>query len=229
VGRSFMVPARNGSPDRTYQIVGFVKDAKYIDLREEFTPIVFVPDAQDDDPGLNMRAVIRSDLPAGEVVTAVKRVAAERAPAAILGFREFRTILREALLREQLMAILSGFFGALAALLAMIGLYGVISYLVARRRNEIGVRIALGASRGDILRMVMREAGVLLAIGLAVGLVLSIAAATTARGFLFRLSPGDPATLAAGAALLALVSAAASLLPARRAAAVDPMQALRVE
>ena len=229
VGRSFQVPARNGSPDRTYQIVGLVKDAKYIDLREEFTPIVFVPDAQDDDPRMEMRAVIRSDLPAGEVVAAVKRVAAEKAPAAILSFREFRTILREALLRERLMAMLSGFFGALAALLAMVGLYGVISYLVARRRNEIGVRIALGASRGDILRMVMREAGVLLAIGLAVGVVLSVAAATTARGFLFRLSPGDPATLAAGAALLALVSAAASLLPARRAAAVDPMQALRVE
>jgi predicted permease len=229
VGRSFVVPARNGSPDRTYQIVGLVKDAKYLDLREEFTPIVFVPDAQDDDPRLEMRAVIRSDLPPGEVVAAVKRVAAEKAPAAILNFREFRTILREGLLRERLMAILSGFFGALAALLAMIGLYGVISYLVARRRNEIGVRIALGASRGDILRMVMREAGLLLAIGLAAGAVLSVAAASTARGFLYRLSPGDPLTLAMGAALLAIVSAAASLLPARRAAALDPMEALRVE
>ncbi|MDQ6894021.1 MAG: ABC transporter permease [Acidobacteriota bacterium] len=229
VGRSFLVPASNGSPDRNYQIVGLVKDAKYQDLREEFTPIVFVPDAQDPDPGLDMRAVIRSDLPPGEVIAAVKRAAVEKSPAAILNFREFRTIVRDGLLRERLMATLSGFFGALAAVLAMIGLYGVISYLVARRRNEIGVRIALGASRGDILRMVMREAGVLLAIGLAVGVVLSVAAASTARGFLYRLSPGDPLTLVMGAALLALVSAAASLFPARRAAALDPMEALRVE
>jgi predicted permease len=229
VGRSFLVPASNDFPDRTYQIVGFAKDAKYVDLREEFTPIAFVPTAQDPEPRLDVRVAIRSELPAGEVIGAVKRVAAEKAPAAVIDFREFGTIVREGLLRERLMAILSGFFGALAALLAMIGLYGVISYLVVRRRNEIGVRIALGASRRDILSMVLREAAMLLAIGVVVGAVLSVAAATTARGFLYKLSPGDPWTLAGGAALLAIVAGIASLLPARRAAALDPMEALRVE
>jgi ABC-type antimicrobial peptide transport system permease subunit len=200
-----------------------------VDLREEFTPIAFVPTAQDPEPRLDVRVAIRSELPAGEVIGAVKRVAAEKAPAAVIDFREFGTIVREGLLRERLMAILSGFFGALAALLAMIGLYGVISYLVVRRRNEIGVRIALGASRRDILSMVLREAAMLLAIGVVVGAVLSVAAATTARGFLYKLSPGDPWTLAGGAALLAIVAGIASLLPARRAAALDPMEALRVE
>jgi predicted permease len=229
VGRSFLVPASNDFPDRTYQIVGFAKDAKYVDLREEFTPIAFVPTAQDPEPRLGVRVAIRSDLPPGEVIGAVKRVAAEKAPAAALDFREFGTIVREGLLRERLMAILSGFFGALAAVLAMIGLYGVISYLVVRRRNEIGVRIALGASRRDILSMVLREAALLLAIGVGVGAVLSVAAATTARGFLYQLSPGDPWTLAGGAALLAIVAGIASLVPARRAAALDPMEALRVE
>ena len=96
------------------------------------------------------------------------------------------------------MATLSGFFGGLAALIATIGLYGVMSYMVARRRNEIGIRMALGADRGDVVRMVMREAGLLLGAGVVVGLVAAVAAARTATTLLFGLSPGDPSTLADG-------------------------------
>ena len=103
--------------------------------------------------------------------------------------------MRESLLRERLMATLSGFFGGLAALIATIGLYGVMSYMVARRKNEIGIRMALGADRAHVVRMVMREAAVLLAAGVAVGLVLSVIAARAATTLLFGLQPGDPATL----------------------------------
>jgi ABC-type antimicrobial peptide transport system permease subunit len=127
------------------------------------------------------------------------------------------------------MATLSGFFGVLATLLATVGLYGVISYMVARRRNEIGIRMALGAGRASILRMVMGEAGLLLAIGLAAGAILSLMGARAASSLLFGLNARDPLTLALGVAILVIVAAVASYLPAQRAASLDPMQALRDE
>ena len=105
------------------------------------------------------------------------------------------------------MAILSGFFGFLAALLAMIGLYGVISYMVVRRRNEIGVRMVLGATRGNVVAMILREAAALLGVGIAIGAVLAVIAATSARALLFGLRPSDPATLVIAAASLAAVAA----------------------
>ena len=122
---------------------------------------------------------------------------------------------------------LSGFFGGLAALLATIGLYGVMSYTVARRRNEIGIRMALGAGRGDVVRMVMREAGVLLVAGVVAGAALAIAAARPAAALLFGLRPGDPATLAMAAGGLGLVAMLASYLPALRASRLEPTDALR--
>jgi len=127
------------------------------------------------------------------------------------------------------MATISGFFGALAGLLAVIGLYGVISYMVVQRTNEIGIRMTLGAGRGEILVMVWREAGALLATGLAAGLLLALAGGKAARTLLFGLEPYDPLTLAVAAALLAAVALAASFVPARRAAKLDPMAALRYE
>lgn len=125
------------------------------------------------------------------------------------------------------MATLSGFFGALAAILAMVGLYGVISYMVVQRRNEIGVRMALGASRRDILTMILREAAILLGIGLVVGTLLSLIAGNAAASLLYGLKPRDPLTYIAAILGMTLVALIASLLPAQRAAAVHPMVALR--
>jgi ABC-type antimicrobial peptide transport system permease subunit len=127
------------------------------------------------------------------------------------------------------MATLSGAFGILAALLATLGLYGVISYMVARRRNEIGVRIALGADRGKVIRLVLREAVLLLAVGLGVGTLLTLWAGRTAATLLYGLKAYDPVTLLAAMALLSAVALAASYAPARRAAALEPMAALREE
>jgi len=132
-------------------------------------------------------------------------------------------------LRERLMAILAGFFGLLAAVLAMAGRYGVVSYMAVRRRNEIGVRMALGANPRQIVGMILRESAGLLGIGLGIGLVLAIAAANAARTLLFGLRPSDPATLAMALGSLAAVALAASFLPAQRAAALDPMVALHDE
>lgn len=227
IGRTFGVAQQSGKPNEEYQIVGLVKDMKYTDLREEFTPIVYLAEAQDTEPGTTLRVLIRSEEPLPVLAASVKRALAEANPAIILRLRVFQTIIREGMLRERLMATLSGFFGFLAAILAMIGLYGVISYMVIRRRNEIGVRIALGASARNILSLIMREAATLLAIGLAIGTVLALLAAKAASALLFGLKPSDLFTMVAAVTGLAAVALAASFLPARRAAALDPMRALR--
>jgi len=150
-------------------------------------------------------------------------------PSISLQFDTMKTQIRESLLRERLMATLSGFFGGLAALLATIGLYGVMSYMVARRKNEIGIRMALGAGRGDVVAMVMREAGLLLAGGVVVGVLLAVAAARAATTLLFGLRPGDPLTLAMAIAGLGVVAMLASYLPALRASQLEPTEALREE
>ena len=139
------------------------------------------------------------------------------------------TQIREMLLPERLMATLSAFFGGLAALIAMVGLYGVMSYMVTRRRNEIGIRMALGADRVTVVRMVMGESAVLVGVGTVVGLGLSVLAARWVSTLLFGLKPGDPLTLGLSAAALALVAVCASYVPAHRAARVSPMTALREE
>jgi ABC-type antimicrobial peptide transport system permease subunit len=133
------------------------------------------------------------------------------------------------LLRERVMAMLSGGFGILAGLLATLGLYGVIAYMVTRRRNEIGVRVALGADRAQVVRLVLREALLLLATGLAVGTALAVWAGRAAAALLFGLKPYDPVSLAAAVTLLTSIALLASYVPARRAARLEPMAALREE
>jgi ABC-type antimicrobial peptide transport system permease subunit len=138
-------------------------------------------------------------------------------------------MVRDSLMRERLMATLSGFFGLLAGLLATIGLYGVMSYMVERRKNEIGIRMALGAGRGAVVSMIMREAATLLCAGLIIGGLAAIGAAQWARALLFGLRPGDPLTLATAVVSLSLVAAVASYVPAWRASRLNPTQALREE
>lgn len=229
VGKTFGVVQYGGKPDVIYQIVGMVKDVKYEELREDFTAIAFVDEAQETEPAAHISVALHSDQPMADVIAAVKRSVAEMNPALVIDFTTFRTLVRQGLLRERLMATLSGFFGLLAAILAMIGLYGVISYMVAQRRNEIGIRMALGADRGNILRIIMREAAVLLVIGVVIGAGLALLGARTAGSLLFGLRPEDPFTLLIAIGVLATISMLASLLPAQRAAGIDPMQALRDE
>jgi putative ABC transport system permease protein len=229
IGQVFQIEEPPGAPRPLNRIVGLVKDTKYTDLREAFTPIGFYAASQEDEPNSFMQLVVRSSAPLATTTAEISAAAMQINPAISLQFDTMKTQVRESLLRERLMATLSGFFGGLAALLATIGLYGVMSYMVARRRNEIGIRMALGAGRRDVIGMVMREAGILLAGGIVVGLLLAIAAARAATSLLFGLHPGDPATLTLAAAGLGLVAMLASYLPALRASRLEPTDALREE
>jgi predicted permease len=229
IGVTFREDAFVGKPSPMYQIVGFVRDSKYSDLREEPRPVVYVAALQDDNPDNFPQFVIHASMPSSIVVPAIKEAILQSAPETSIDFNMLQTQLHDSLLRERLMATLSGFFGFLAVVLATIGLYGVISYTVARRTNEIGIRVALGAQRGDVVGMIMREAGTMLVIGLAVGAVLTLVVARAAASMLYGLKAHDPMTLTLAVVALTLVAAAASFLPAHRAAGLDPMQALREE
>jgi putative ABC transport system permease protein len=229
VGRTFRVEGQAGKPDPMYQVVGVVRNTKYYELREDFLPISFLPMGQEGNPGANATFVLRTAAPLGDVFRGVKSAVAEVHPEIVIEFRVLSAQVQESLLRDRLMATLGGAFGFLAAVLATLGLYGVIAYMVARRRNEIGVRIALGAGRGRVIRLVLREAALLLVVGLAVGTGLALWAGQAASALLFGLKPYDPATLGGAIALLAVVAMLASYGPARRASRLEPMQALREE
>jgi putative ABC transport system permease protein len=230
IGKTFRTVAEPGYPEAVYEIVGLVKDTKYNSLREKQQAICFAASLQHPLGGRpSGQILIRSSVPLAGLLPTLKRAIAEQSPDIILQFQVFKTMLREKLVTDRVMAALSGAFGFLAAMLAMIGLYGVMSYMVARRRSEIGIRIALGAARRDVMAIILREAGLLLAIGLVVGTGLSLAAATTARNLLFGLEPNDPKTLAMAIGALAVVALGASYVPALRAARLDPMVALRDE
>ena len=229
VGKSFVFEREMARAEPSFEIVGVVRDTKYGDLREDFKPIAYFPAAQDEEPGLNDTFVIRSALPMGSLMNGVKGVLREANPEIQMNLHVMDMIVQNGLLRERLMATLSGFFGLLAGVLAAIGLYGVISYMVAQRRNEIGIRMALGADAQSIIGMIAREAAVLLGVGLVIGTVIALAAMRLVGEMLFGLRPDDPPTLLMAVAILSAVAAAATYLPAIRAARLDPTEALRSE
>jgi predicted permease len=229
IGKTLRTSPEPRYPSTVYQIVGVIPNTKYNELRGETPPMIFAPASQFPAEGPWTAMMIYSSAPSPIVMTAVRRRVAEKHPEIIVDFGDFQANIRDGLVLDRLMAMLSGFFGFLAALLAVIGLYGVISYIVARRRNEIGLRMALGAQRGQVVGMVMRESGRLLALGILIGTTLSLMAGRWAGSLLFGLKPYDPLTLVTAGVLLAAIAAVASFLPARRASKVDPMVALRYE
>ncbi|HYL73106.1 MAG TPA: FtsX-like permease family protein [Bryobacteraceae bacterium] len=173
--------------------------------------------------------MIRSSGRADALVAPARNALTGMSPGIRYLFHVFDQQVQDSVLRERLMATLSTLFGALALLLTAIGLYGVMSYTVARRTNEIGVRMALGAGRGAVIRLVLHEAAVVLAAGLGAGILAALAVGRVAAALLFGLEPSDPLTIALACITLAVVAAAASSLPAWRAACVNPVSALREE
>jgi predicted permease len=229
IGRRIIVEATPSQPETAYEIVGIVRDAKYLDLRQEPYPGVFLAAGQAQRPGEHARLVVRSTLPPAAVTASITEAIRRLNPAIVVSFTVLETQVLETLVRERLMATLSGFFGIGASLLAVIGLYGVIAFTIVRRTNEIGIRMALGAGRSDVIRMIMQEAIVLIVVGIGLGLVLTLVGGRAAATLLFGLTPSDAGTLAMSVAALAVVALAASYLPARAAAAIEPTAALRME
>ena len=215
-------------PEIIYEIVGVTKDAKYRRLSDPFSPTVFTAFEQAK-PIAGTIILSRSQTAPASQFAAITREMAAISPAMSLSFATLHSEIADSLLRERLMATLSGFFGFLAALLASIGLYGVMAYIVARRRGEIGIRMALGADRSNVLSLIGTECGKLLMAGLALGIVFALAASQAIAKLLYGLSPKDPLTIGMSALLLALVALPASLIPAIRASRLDPLEALREE
>jgi putative ABC transport system permease protein len=230
VGKRFWVEATPTTPEMAYEIIGLVPDTKYTDLREDPHPTAFLPMAQaTGTPRAGGTFLLRASVPLDGITPSVRRALLEVDSNLRFVVRVMSSEIRDTVVRERMMATLSLLFGGLAALLAAIGLHGIISYSVERRRREIGIRLALGASRGIIIRSVLRESGTWVTVGLGLGVLASLALTRTAQALLFGVQPGDPATIAAALTGLALVAFLASYLPALQAARVDPMTTLKDE
>jgi putative ABC transport system permease protein len=217
--------------DKPIEIVGVVADAAYGSLRDAAAPTVYTPLVQWDSRGApvtNMNLVIRSHSATPALLT--KSIAA--AIVAInsqlaLTFRPLADQVNAGLIQERLVALLAGFFGGLALLLAALGLYGVTAYAVSRRRHEIGIRMALGAAPAGVVRLVLRRVFVLVGIGVVIGTAASMWASQFVASLLYGLEPRDPATLIGAILALTGVGALAGWLPARRASRIEPAEVLR--
>jgi putative ABC transport system permease protein len=209
------------------EIVGLVANAKYMDLREAPTPTIYLAWLQQTTATSASRLTVRVTGPAdafrSTVLAAIMQVEKE----AVVSFRSIEQDVRASMLQERLVASLSAVFGSLALLLAAIGLYGVMSYAVTRRRNEIGIRMALGAEPGSVMRLVLGQVALVTAAGLLFGVLVAVGAGRFVSTLLFGLAATDATMLAVAAVALAVAAIIAGYLPARRAARVDPMLALR--
>ncbi len=227
LGRRLKMPGWRGDPS-WLTIIAVIKDTKYHDLRERASPMVYISLLQYPESGVTFAVRTRMN-PAGAASAILQAVKKTDSRLPVYGVKMLSEQLDDSLLQERLVASLSSLFGALALLLAGVGLYGLTAYTVNRRTNEIGIRIALGAKRTQIARMVLRETLLLIIMGLAIGLPASFGASRLIASELYGLKSGDPSTILVASFLLAAIAAIATYLPARRASRVDPMVALRYE
>jgi predicted permease len=228
VGAHFTIPADRGTGGTDYEVIGVVANQKYMDIREADPRILFTPSAQvPDPPSLTRRYVIRAATPPAQTIAAVSATVTAFDPTAAIRYAMLETQVAEAMLQERLMARLSAIFGAVALMLAIVGLYGVVAYSVAGRRAEIGVRVALGASRPRILSMILADVARIMAMGIVAGGVLAVIAGRGIGSLLFGLQPDDGVSLAMAAGLLLMAGFLSAAWPAGRAAGLDPLTALR--
>ena len=213
-----------------FTVVGVVEDSKIFRLTENTAPYFYVPIHQIYRPEMGLKFLVRTSGPVADAVTALRREANVIDPAVpVFNAMALEEYIGASLFPQRIAASLLGTLGSVALLLAAIGLYGVMAYSVAQRTNEIGIRVALGAQPLDVMRMVIRECLALALPGLVVGSLLAVALARVVSASLVEVSPRDPAIYAAAAAFTILVTLCAAADPARRAAKVDPMVALRYE
>jgi hypothetical protein len=211
------------------EIVGVVKTMKYETLREAPHCILFYPYGQGLDQAGAVYLEVRGVTPLGRLTPLIRRKIVGIAGQIPVEAFTLNDWVNQFLTQERLTAVLASTFGLLAMLLAAVGLYGVMAYSVAQRTAEIGIRMALGAEGANVLRLIMREATVLVLIGVAIGLPISLALGRLVASMLFNLTPSDPGSALGAVAILAGAALAAAYVPARRAAGVDPMVALRYE
>jgi predicted permease len=218
---------RDGKLDT--EIVGLVQNAKYSQVKRDVPPVFFRPYRQDDRLGF-ITFYVRTSMDPEQFVANIPRLVARLDPN--LPVQDLRTLpqqVRENVFLDRFISVLSAAFASLATALAAIGLYGVLAYTVAQRTREIGLRMALGATPGDVRAMVLRQVGVMTLVGGAIGLAAAVGLSRLVQSLLYQMKGSDPAVLVGSAVALTLVAAGAGLVPAHRASNVDPMRALRYE
>ena len=235
LGRSCMVSRRpGGTSEEPYQVVGVVEDSPYDNPRRDARPQIYTTFRQTNTGRGQMVLHARTSGGSGETIAQIREQVASVDPTVpIFDVHTLRDEIDATLVQHRLLALLSSVFGVLALALACVGLYGLLAFLVAERRSELGLRVALGARPGEVARLIMTDAMALVTTGVAIGVPVALVCAHVASrqvsGLLFGVEAADPASIAGAALLLAAVAAAAAWLPARRAARVDPMVTLRAE
>jgi predicted permease len=220
---------KGGNSPLTMEIVGLVRNAKYSEVKREIPPVFFIPYRQDESiGGINFYVRTAGD-PEPFLGGIPKAIAQLDANLPVENLRTLPQQVRENVFLDRFISVLSAAFACLATLLAAVGLYGVLAYTVSQRTREIGLRMALGAAPSRVRAMVMRQVGVMVLIGGAIGLAAAIGLGRLAQSLLYQLQGSDPVVLAAAALSLTLVALAAGFIPAHRASQVDPMSALRYE
>jgi predicted permease len=215
---------------RVLRVVGVAADASYRGVQEGAVPIVYTPVAQQLDSATALSFVLRSPLAAAALAPAIRAAVAELSPSVpVTGLETQQEAMAATYLAQDLLAGFCGGLAVVVLLLAAIGLYGLVAFAVVRRTREFGIRIALGATRADVGRLILSETLRIVAIGAGAGLGLALAAGQALQSLLFEVSPRDPLTLGAAVAFLALIALAAAALPARRAMRLSPLTALREE
>ena len=217
--------------DKTsYEVVAVVGDAKYRDVRTPASAAAYIPMMQDERPKPSFNAVVRIDGPEAPLVAAARSIAARLAPTIPApAMTTMNEVMNNSMSAERMMALLTVFFAACGLLVTAIGLYGTLSYSAARRTSEIGIRMALGAQRSGVVALVFRQNAAIALAGCGVGLIAAILASRALSSFLYETSPRDPWILLGSVAALATIASAASLLPAIRAARIEPITAIRCE
>lgn len=217
-------------PDQLYEIVGIVRSSYYNSLRRKKQPIMYRPLIAGGNPGSDVKFAIRAAIDSRQLSKAVRRAAAEvDANVPVTDFQTQTALIDRILLMDRLLSILSSAFGVLALSLSALGLAGLLSYAVARRKNEIGIRMALGASSNDVIGLVMKDSLWLVGVGLLIGIPATLLIGRVLKSTLFDLKPGDPLTFALSFSVLAIVAGVSAWIPASRAAKANPLVALREE
>ena len=229
IGSHMRTLAEPEYPSVDREVIGIVRDTKYGSLRDETPPSAFVPVSQHPAPPAWTMLAIRSTASIAVLTPELVRAYAEAGATSDVVVWPMTDQMRDSLLRDRFLSWLSGFFGLLAGLISAVGLYGLMAYATARRSNEIAIRMALGASRRDVVQLMLGQASRLLALGLVLGAAAALGAGRAVSALLFGIESHDVTTFAAASMLLAGVGLAAAYLPTARAARVSPLEGLRAE